>query len=221
MRVLIIEDDAELRGAVARRLRAVGYAADEATDLTDGDELQAVSDYDLVILDRMLPDGDAFEQLAGWRRAGVETPVILVTGSTSVEDRVEGLSTGADDYLTKPFAMAELLARVAALTRRATPPLPAQVRVGDLVIDSARREVRRAGTLLPLRPKEYSVLHLLASRKGVVVSRADIIEHCWDMNYEPSSNVEESVVASLRRKLGKPELIRTARGSGYVLEDPV
>lgn len=218
LRILVVEDDAELREAIARRLRAVGYAADEANDLADGDDLQGISDYDLIILDRMLPDGDAFEQLAGWRQAGITTPVIFVTACGTVDDRVEGLNRGADDYLVKPFAMQELVARVAALTRRETTPTQAQITIGDLVVDTSRREVRRSGALLPLRPKEYSVLHLLARRVGTVVSRADIIEHCWDMAYEPMSNVEETVIASLRRKLGKPSLIQTVRGSGYVLE---
>ena len=218
MKVLIIEDDEALRGAIARRLRAVGHAADEAVDLADGDELAAVSDYDVVVLDRMLPDGDSLERLAGWRAAGVTTPVIFVTARGETVERVAGLEGGADDYLVKPFAMDELVARVAALTRREVTPRPAVLKFADLEIDTARREVRRAGALLPLRPKEYCVLHLLASRAGSVVSRADIIEHCWDMNYEPLSNVEESVVASLRRKLGKPSPIRTVRGGGYLLE---
>ena len=146
------------------------------------------------------------------------TPVIFVTARGETVERVAGLEGGADDYLVKPFAMDELVARVAALTRREVTPRPAVLKFADLEIDTARREVRRAGALLPLRPKEYCVLHLLASRAGSVVSRADIIEHCWDMNYEPLSNVEESVVASLRRKLGKPSPIRTVRGGGYLLE---
>lgn len=221
MRVLIVEDDAELRGAIVRRLRAVGFAADEASDLAEGDELRDLSEYDLVILDRMLPDGDAFEQLENWRRRGVQTPVLFLTASGRIEDRVEGLTRGADDYLTKPFAMSELLARVSALTRRGAPPRPALLNIGSLVIDTARREVRLAGALIPLRPKEYGVLHLLASRAGSVVSRADIIEHCWDMNYEPMSNVEEAIIAALRRKLGRPDLIRTVRGGGYVMESGV
>lgn len=220
MRILLIEDDAELRAAMMRRLRAVGYAVDEAPELGEGDSLRRVSDYDLVILDRMLPDGDGFEHLAQWRRGGMEVPVIFVTGSAEIEDRVEGLSTGADDYLVKPFAMEELVARVAALTRRGGVPVPPVLSVSDLVVDTARREVRRGDTLLPLRPKEYCVLHLLATRLGTVVSRQDIIEHCWDMNYEPMSNVEESVVASLRRKLGRPVLIQTVRGGGYLLGEP-
>lgn len=220
MRVLIIEDDQELRAAIVRRLRASGYAVDDAPDLAEGDDLQGVSDYDVVILDRSLPDGDGFEQLARWRRQGITVPVIFVTGSDQIADRVEGLSTGADDYLVKPFAMEELLARVAALTRRQASPQPSVVAVGDLEVDIARREVRRGGALLPLRAKEYCVLHLLATRLGSLVSRQEIIEHCWDMNYEPMSNVEESVVASLRRKLGPPSLIRTIRGGGYMLEEP-
>jgi DNA-binding response OmpR family regulator len=218
VRVLIVEDDAELSGAMARRLRASGYAANEAASLAAADDLAGVSDYDLVVLDRTLPDGDALAFLGRWRQAGLRMPVIFVTASGDVDDRVAGLEGGADDYLPKPFAMEELLARVAALGRRAPVTTPPRIEIGDLVVDLARAEVTLGGALLPLRPKEFCVLRLLALRAGAVVPRADLIEHCWDCNYEPMSNVEESVVASLRRKLGRPALIATVRGAGYRLE---
>ena len=218
MRVLVIEDDEALRGAIVRRLRAQGYAADEAERLLEGAELGAVNDYDLVILDRLLPDGDSLEELRDWRLAGLRAPVLFVSACDTVADRVAGLERGADDYLTKPFAMEELLARVAALVRRGEAAVAPVLEIGDLTVDLARQEVERGGTLLTLRPKEYALLRLLASRAGTVVSRAEIIEHCWDRNHEPMSNVEESVVASLRRKLGSPALLHTIRGSGYMLE---
>jgi DNA-binding response OmpR family regulator len=219
VKVLVVEDDEALREAVARRLKAVGYAADEAASLRSADELASLYTYDAVVLDRILPDGDSLDLLARWRTEGHATPVLFLTALGAVEDRVGGLSHGADDYLSKPFAMQELIARVAALVRRAPFTRSNILVVADLKVDTARHEVRRGGVLLPLRPKGFGVLQLLASRAGTVVSRAAIIEHCWDAALEPMSNVEESVIASLRRKLGAPALIHTIRGGGYVLEE--
>ncbi len=220
MRVLVVEDESELRGAIARRLRAAGHAVDEAGDLADADEQVFVNDYGAVILDRMLGAADGVERLREWRRRGDSTPVLLLTARDRVEDRVEGLEAGADDYLVKPFAMTELLARVTAISRRhaTTPGASVIMREGDLEIDGGRREVRRDGVLIPLRPKEYALLELLARRVGQVVSRGDILEACWDRAHEASSNVEEVMIASLRRKLGRPSLIHTVRGTGYLFE---
>ena len=218
MRVLIVEDERELREAIGRRLRAKGHGADEAGDLETAEHLLRVHDYGVVILDRMLPDGDALGRLESWRRKEREFPVIFLTARDRTEDRVEGLRAGADDYLVKPFAMDELLARVHAVARRGSNPSPSVLSVSDLELDRGRREVRRGGVLLPLRPKEYALLELLVTRAGRVVSRSEIIDACWDDRHEPLSNVEESLIASLRRKLGKPSLIRTVRGSGYLLE---
>jgi two-component system copper resistance phosphate regulon response regulator CusR len=219
MRVLVVEDEKELREAIARRLRAQGHAVDEAADGSSAEYAMSVYGHALVILDRMLPDGDAVDRLALWRSGGNQVPVLFLTARDRVGDRVRGLAAGADDYLVKPFAMEELLARVAAIARRGSAPRPSRLRVGDLELDSARREVRRAEVLLPLRPKEYALLELLMTRFGRVVSREEIIDCCWDEAHEPSSNVEETLIASLRRKLGEPALIRTVRGAGYILEE--
>lgn len=218
MRILIVEDEAELRDAIVRRLRAQGHGVDEAADGENAEHQVSVNDYGAVVLDRMLPDGDSLERLPRWRRSGVATPILLLTARDSVEDRVQGLEAGADDYLVKPFAMAELLARIATITRRGAAPAPSVLTFGDLTIDTGRREVRRAEVLIPLRPKEYSLLELFTSRAGRVVTRRDIMDACWDEAHEPLSNVDEVLVASLRRKLGEPTPIRTVRGAGYLFE---
>lgn len=217
MRILLVDDEAELRAAIARRLRALGHAVDEAADGAAMDCLLAMHEPAVMVLDRMLPDGDALARLQRWRRCGRRTPVLLLTARTQVADRVAGLTAGADDYLVKPFAMEELLARVAALGRRDAPPRAIVLRAGTIELDSGRREVRRAGVLIPLRPKEFALLELLLARAGQVVSRAEIIESCWDNHHEPASNVDEAVIAALRRKLGQPDPIRTVRGAGYQL----
>jgi len=168
----------------------------------------------------MLPDGDSVNLVQKWRARGVGIPILFLTARDAVEDRIDGLQAGADDYLIKPFAMDELLARVSVIARRGPASVSNVVKVSDLKIDLGRREVHRLGILIPLRPKEFSLLELLAARVGRVVLRTTIIDACWDEIHEPLSNVEEVLVASLRRKLGKPSLIRTVRGSGYILEDP-
>ncbi|MCP5118938.1 MAG: response regulator transcription factor, partial [bacterium] len=195
MRVLVVEDQKELRQAVVRRLRSRGYGADEANDGEAADQYLATYDYAVVILDRMLPDGDAIERLRTWRQQGKVTPILFLTARDQVGDRVTGLEAGADDYLVKPFAMDELLARVSALARRRSLPRPPIIREADVEIDTGRREVRRAGVLIPLRPKEYVLLGLLAARVGHVVSRAEIVAGCWGEEAEPLSNVEEVVIA--------------------------
>lgn len=218
MRILVVEDEEELRLAIVRRLRALGHGVDEAVDGETGEHLLSIFDPAVVILDRMLPDGDSITRLAAWRRRGIDTPVLLLTARDQVAERIEGFESGADDYLIKPFAMDELLARVSAIGRRQSKPTASVLSIGDIEIDSARRAVRRAGVLIPLRPKEYSLLELLATRAGRIVARADIIDACWDEAHEPLSNVDEVLVASLRRKLGAPSPIRTMRGAGYMLE---
>lgn len=218
MRILVVEDEDELRQAIARRLRAHGYGVDEAADPETADEQLFVNDYATVILDRMLAEHDAIDSLRTWRRRGHSTPILLLTALDRLEERVEGLEAGADDYLVKPFAMEELIARVAAISRRQSTPHRTILREGDLEIDTGRREVRRNEILIPLRPKEYSLLELLARRKGRVVSRAEILEACWDDLHETTSNVEEVMIASLRRKLGSPAVIHTVRGAGYLFE---
>ncbi len=218
MRVLLIEDEDDLRAAIARRLRAVGHAVDEAGTLLDAEDLYAAHDYGCVLLDRTLPDGDGVGLLEDWRRMGATTPVLVLTARDAVKARIEGLEAGADDYLVKPFAMEELLARMRAIARRGAVDQPVVIEVGDLAFDTARAEVRRGGVLLPLRPKELAVLEYLCQRRGQVVSRAQLLEACWDEFHEPGSNVDQVAIAALRRKLGEPTLIHTRRGLGYILE---
>ncbi|MFK5955945.1 MAG: response regulator transcription factor [Planctomycetota bacterium] len=218
MRVLLVEDQTELRQAVAKHLREKSFSVDEAGDLATARLLLPIHDFAVIIMDRMLPDGDGAHQVEHWRREGVSTPTILLTAKGKVEERVEGLQAGADDYLVKPFAMDELLARVSAVARRRGSGAPATVVVGNLEIDLARRQAKRNGMLLPLRPKEYAVLEYLATHLGQAISRRDLHNACWDTARESSSNVEEVVVAALRRKLGNPTVVHTVRGFGYVLE---
>lgn len=219
MRVLVVEDQIEICQAVGRRLRAEGHGVDEAGDGGTAESFVSSYRYDVIVLDRMLPDGDALELLQRWRSRGVATPVLFLTARDLVEDRVDGFEAGADDYLVKPFAMDELMARLTAIARRGATTRPSRARIGDLEIDFGRREVRRAGVLLTLRAKEYALLQLLATHVGRVVSRGEIVASCWGEDHEPLSNVEEVVIAALRRKLGRPPLIRTVRGAGYLLED--
>ena len=219
MRILLAEDHTELREAIARRLRALGNSVDEVSSLREIRTYLNGAHYDVGVFDRMLPDGDSLTLLQALRNAANRTPILLLTARDRIEDRVEGLQVGADDYLVKPFAMDELLARINVLARRGEPLRDTILRVADLEVDSGRHEVRRGGVLIPLRPKEYAVLELLAVRNRRAVSRNDILEYCWDTLESPASNVEETIIASLRRKLGEPALIKTVRGHGYKLDD--
>ncbi len=219
MRILLAEDHAELCAAIARRLRALGNRVDEVSSLREIRTYLNITHYDVGVFDRMLPDGDSLSLLQALRNAANRTPILLLTARDRIEDRVEGLQVGADDYLVKPFAMDELIARINVLARRGEPLRDTILRVADLEVDSGRHEVRRGGVLIPLRPKEYAVLELLAVRNRRAVSRNDILEYCWDTLESPASNVEETIIASLRRKLGEPVLIKTVRGHGYKLDD--
>ncbi|MFJ3904909.1 response regulator transcription factor [Streptomyces sp. NPDC090025] len=220
MRVLLVEDDENLRFGVAAALRAAGLAVDEAADLPAADEALFVTAYDCAVFDRMLPSGDAVGYVEGLRRAGRAVPVLFLTARDTVADRVEGFASGGDDYLVKPFAVPELVARVRSLGRRAAVVRPPVHRVGDLEIDTARRQVRRAGVLLTLTGREFAVLEVLAARADQAVTRAELIESCWDEMAEPQSNVLEVLVSQLRRKLGDPPPILTVRGVGYRLTPP-
>jgi two-component system copper resistance phosphate regulon response regulator CusR len=217
MRVLLVEDDHELGQAVLGGLRAGGFAVDWATGVADADFKQSVHTYDCVVLDRGLPDGDGLGLLRGWRSRQQRTPVLLLTALDAVPDRIAGFADGADDYLGKPFAMDELVVRVGALCRRAEPPRETVLRAFGVEMDLPRRRVRRDGVLLSLTSKEFAVLELLLARAGHVVTRSEFIEHCWDEMAEPMSNVVDVVVAQLRRKLGDPPLIGTARGVGFIV----
>lgn len=219
MRILLAEDHTELREAIARRLRALGNSVDEVSSIREIRTYLNGAHYDVGVFDRMLPDGDSLTLLQALRNAANRTPILLLTARDRIEDRVEGLQVGADDYLVKPFAMDELLARINVLARRGEPLRDTILRIANLEVDSGRHEVRRAGVLIPLRPKEYAVLELLAVRNRRAVSRNDILEYCWDTLESPTSNVEETIIASLRRKLGEPALIKTVRGHGYKLDD--
>ncbi|MGD9695355.1 MAG: response regulator transcription factor [Thermoleophilia bacterium] len=218
MRILVVEDEAELAAAVAQRLRSEAFGVDVAATLAEARVQAELHPYDIVVLDRRLPDGEGLSLCAEWREQGVETPILMLTAMDGVGDVVAGLDSGADDYLTKPFAADVLVARVQALLRRGPARRRPVVEVGALRIETARRRVRRDGVIVPLTAKEFALLAFLADRAGEVVDRYDILEHCWDHAYEPESNVVDVHVAALRRKLG-PDAIETVRGAGYRLAD--
>jgi DNA-binding response OmpR family regulator len=218
MRVLVVEDDPRLGTELASGLRTVGYAVDLAVTLADADLKLGVNGYDCLVLDRILPDGDGLELLRRQRTAGVRLPVLMLTALDAVTDGVDDFSEGADDHLVKPFAFAELAARVGALCRRAEHPRQAVVRIGDLELDTSRKRVRRGGVLLMLGAKEFAVLELLVVRAGQMVSRTDLIERCWDELTDPLSTVVDVVIAQLRVKLGPPVMIDTVQGAGYLVE---
>lgn len=218
MRVLVVEDDGDVREAVVEELLDEGFAADQASNLVGAQILVLANSYDCWVLDRSLPDGDSLEQLPLWRAEGLTTPALFLTARDTVADRVAGFEGGGDDYLVKPFAMAELVVRVRRLCRQHVTVVPSILEVGNLVLDSARREVRRGGVLLGLTAKEFGILEMLLAVVGVVVSKEELVEHCWDERTDPLSNTVEVHIASLRRKLGAPSLIHTVRGSGYRVE---
>ncbi|WP_022926721.1 response regulator transcription factor [Patulibacter americanus] len=217
MRVLVLEDNPQLGPAVAAGLRDAAFAVDLARDLAAARRRLVVHEYDALVADRGLPDGDGLSLLADLRADGSPLPTLVLTALDGVDQRVEGFEHGADDYLVKPFAMVELVARVRALVRRGTVARPTITTVGDLVIDVPRHRVTRGGILLSLTAKEFSVLEVLAERPGDVVSRTTLIERCWDELSEPMSNVVDVLIGQLRRRLGAPDPIETVRGVGYRL----
>ncbi|ANN15929.1 DNA-binding response regulator [Amycolatopsis orientalis] len=219
MRVLVLEDGPELGAEIAGGLRSLGYAVDLVATIADADLSVTVNDYDCLVLDRVLPDGDGLKLVRALRGAGSRVPALMLTAMDTVGDRVGGFADGADDYLVKPFAFAELAARVGALCRRTEQPRPPVLRAGGLEVDTARKRIRRDGVLLSVGAKEFAVLELLMVRAGQVVSRAELIEHCWDEQADPLSNVVDAVIAQLRRKLGAP-VISTVRGAGYLIDGP-
>jgi DNA-binding response OmpR family regulator len=215
MRLLVVEDDHELGPAIATRLRTLGFAVDHARYRAEADLKMSVNAYDCVIADRGLPDGDALALIRTWRRAGRTVPVLVLTALAAVDDRISGFEHGADDYLVKPFAMAELVARTRALCRRDQHPRLPELTVADLTLDVPSHRVRRAGVLLTLTAKEFAVLEALMVRAGEAVTRGDLVERCWDEMSDPASNVVDVVIRHLRRKLGPPDLIESLRGVGY------
>ena len=217
MRLLLVEDSPRLQHSVATALRRSGYAVDTAGDGEDGLWQALANAYDAIILDIMLPKLDGLAVLRRLREAGKPTHVLLLTARDTVPDRVTGLQAGADDYLVKPFALEELLARVEALCRRNYGAKRTHLTVADLTIDFSARTVARAGSALVLTPREFALLEYLARQQGAVVSRTDIEAHIYDEQVDPMSNVVDSAICTLRRKLGAPPLIHTRRGHGYVL----
>jgi DNA-binding response OmpR family regulator len=221
MRVLLVEDSKRLRTTVGVALRRSGYAVDTASDGQEGLWLAESIDYDVIVLDIMLPKLDGLSLLQQLRRGGAPTHVLLLTAKDTVADRVQGLRLGADDYLIKPFALDELLARVEALCRRAYGRKQPRLVVADLEIDTVAKEVFRAQQPVSLKPREYLLLEYLARRSGEVVTRTDIEAHIYDSKLDPMSNVVESAISTLRKKLSvynPAPLIHTRHGLGYVLK---
>ncbi|WP_153035383.1 response regulator transcription factor [Amycolatopsis sp. YIM 10] len=218
MRVLVVEDDEDLRTAVAAALRGTGFAVDAAADLPAADEALYVNSYDCVVFDRKLPGGDSLDYVRSRRQSGWAVPVLFLTAMDAVSERIAGLRDGGDDYVVKPFAVPELVARVGSLCRRAGAGPPPVLRRGDLELDTGRHEVRRGGVLLTLTGKEFTVLRLLLAADGQPVRRAELIRSAWDEMADPASNVLDVVIAQLRRKLRNPPLIHTVRNVGYRLD---
>jgi DNA-binding response OmpR family regulator len=220
MRVLVVEDERNLADAIARGLRKRGMAVDVAYDGDAGHEAAFVTRYDVVILDRDLPGVHGDRICADLAASGALTRVLMLTASVTVADRVEGLRLGADDYLPKPFAFDELVARVQALGRRATPAAPPVLEVADLVLDPARRVVTRRGEPVDLTNKEFGVLAELLKARGAVVSSEELLERVWDANTDPFTTTVRVTVMTLRKKLGDPPLIETVVGAGYRVSEP-
>ncbi len=223
MRALLVEDDATIADFVARGLREAAFSVDQAPDGEAGLQLALAGDYDVAVVDLMLPKRDGLSLIQTLRERQVRTPVLILSARHSIDDRVRGLELGGDDYLTKPFAFPELLARVQALIRRATgTPAASQLTVGDLTLDLLSRRTTRAGRELePLRPREYALLEYLMRNTGRVVSKTMILSHVWDYSFDPRTNVVDVLVFRLREKVDKhfePKLIQTVRGIGYVLQ---
>jgi DNA-binding response OmpR family regulator len=215
MRVLVAEDHEELARAVAAGLRREGFAVDVAIDGAAALERAQVNDYEVVVLDRDLPRLHGDEVCRRLVAVGCRTRVLMLTAAAAVADRVDGLGLGADDYLTKPFAFAELVARVRALARRAQLALPPVLATGDLALDPARRFAHRGGRRLELTPKEFAVLELLLSARGSAISQEELLERAWDEAADPFTNTVKVTVSRLRAKLGDPPLIDTVPGAGY------
>jgi len=223
VRALVVEDDTTIAEFVARGLREAGFAVDCAADGEAALERAGGVPYDVAIVDLMLPRRDGLSLIDEMRRRGIGTPVLILSARRSVDDRVKGLQAGGDDYLTKPFAFAELLARVQALLRRAArSPEPTSLTVDDLTLDLLSRRVTRGGQLIELRPREFALLEYLMRNAGRVVSKTMILSHVWAYSFDPQTNIVDVVVSRLREKIDRPfekKLLHTVRGVGYVLRD--
>ena len=224
MRILLVEDDLKIASFILKGLRAAGYAVDHAKDGEEGLELALFEPYDTAIIDLMLPKRDGLSLIEKMRQEKVNTPVLILSAKGSIDDRVRGLQTGSDDYLTKPFAFSELLARIQALIRRASGASePARLEVGDCSMDLLTREVTREGKKIDLQPLEFSLLEYLMRNAGKVVSKTMIMEHVWDYHFDPQTNVVEVRISRLRDKIDKgfpKKMIHTIRGVGYVFKAP-
>lgn len=222
MRILVIEDEKRLANFIKRGLKEQKYSVDVSHDGESGAYLALTNDYDLIILDILLPKQNGWQVLEKFRHAGVETPVIVLTALSDVSNRIRGLDQGADDYLTKPFAIGELIARVNALVRRAYKISRPSIKIGDLELDLKSRKVLRAGQEIHLTNKEFSLLEYLMLNKNKIVTRTMITEHVWDIHFDTGSNVIDVIINYLRKKIesgnGK-KLIHTIRGMGYMIKD--
>ncbi len=222
MRILVVEDEKRIADFHTRGLQGAGYAVDTAPDGNSALGLAHATDYDLVILDLMLPDMDGLKVLERIRNRKAGPPVLILSARGAVDDRVKGLEQGADDYLTKPFAFTELLARVRALLRRGQ-PAPERLQVADLQLDSMRRRVTRGGEVIDLAPKEFGILEYMMRNKGRPLSRTMIVEHVWDMDYDGLTNIVDVYIRHLRSKIDDRypvKLIQTVRGIGYMVDAP-
>jgi DNA-binding response OmpR family regulator len=222
MRILLIEDDERVARAIAKNLKAEKYAVDIAADGIAGEVLAKTNPYDVIVLDRMLPRQDGLSTCTHLRQDGVLTPILMLTALGEVEDRIEGLDSGADDYLPKPFHSGELLARIRSLVRRPTDVRTAVIERFGLQLDARTHQVRRNGVEIPLTSKEFALLELFMMHPNHILTREAISEHVWDMNFEPRSNVIETFVKFLRQKIDRdfdPPLIHTVRGAGYMFSD--
>lgn len=220
MRILLVEDEQSLARALQEALVDEHYAVDLAHDGSTADELMSVNAYDLVVLDWTIPPPTGIELLQDWRQNGIEVPVLMLTGRLDVEDRVDGLDSGADDYLTKPFSIVELLARVRSLLRRRSKPL-SQLSAGDLTLERASRQVTVADRDITLAPKEFGILEYLLSRTDELVSRTELAEHVWDDAFDAMSNVIDVLIYRLRKKIDggrEKKLLHTIKGAGYMLK---
>ncbi|MEW5421369.1 winged helix-turn-helix domain-containing protein [Amorphus sp. 3PC139-8] len=223
MRILLIEDDADAAGFLARGLKEAGHVVDVARDGTSGADLAAVNEYDVLVVDRMLPGRDGLSIVEERRSTGDVTPILILSALGQVDDRVKGLRSGGDDYLAKPYAFSELLARVEALGRRQK-PIQAETayKVGDLELDRLSHTVMRAGQSIPLQPREFRLLEYLMQHAGQVVTRTMLLENVWDYHFDPQTNVIDVHVSRLRSKIDKGferQLLHTVRGAGYVIRD--
>ena len=223
MRILVVEDDRKIASFVSKGLKEAGFAVDVAYDGVDGLHLGENEPYDAAVVDIMLPGLDGISLIERLRAKRVTTPVIILSARRSVDDRVRGLQSGGDDYLTKPFSFSELLARIHALIRRSTrEPEPSSLRAGDLTLDLLGRQVRRGDQDIPLASREFALLEYLMRNKGRIVSKTSILEHVYDYSFDPQTNVVDVLVCRLRNKVDKDfdrKMIHTVRGMGYVLKE--